>query len=450
MSAPLFDHRDTGRSEAVWSDAPGWALTCPVALTAGHGVRAVVVVAAHPDDETLGAGGAMASAYAAGIPVVVLLATDGEASHPASPTHSPERLVRLRVAEVRRALDRVVPGAELRRLQLPDGELARHEDELNTALEQLVDPLGAGCVLLAPWRADGHPDHEAAGRVAARCAERTGAVLGEYPVWAWHWAEDTDLPWEQVRTLSLDGTARLAKRAALGEHHTQVEPLSDLPGDEVLLTPAMLAHFERPFETFVDSGGTWRESVFERLHRVAADPWSVTSSRFEADKRARTLAVLPSGRFRRAFEPGCSVGELTAALADRCDEVLAVDVSATAVRAARERTRAMPTVRIEQRMVPQWWPTGRFDLVVLSEICYFLQPDALRHLLIRVRESLCEGGWVVVCDWRHPIDGWALDAAAVHQAARDLLDLPVAISDADDDVLLEVFGPAADPAGSGR
>lgn len=449
MTAPVFHHRDTGRSEADWLASPGWEQVRPVQLSSGAGTRGLVVLASHPDDETLGAGGAIALAHAAGIPVQVLIATDGEASHPQSPTHSPHELAALREVEVRHALSLLAPGCEVRHLRLPDCQLADHEQELQEALGKWVAELDVGCILLAPWRGDGHTDHAAAGRVAARVAQEYAAVLGEYPIWAWHWARDEDLPWAQLRSLPLDDATLQAKRAALAEHHTQVNPLSSLPGDETLLGPEMLEHFDRPFECFVDVDGRWDQSIFERLHVAADDPWSVRNSRYERRKREQTLDALPAGRFERAFEPGCSIGELTAALANRCDELLAVDVSATAVRAARARTAALSNVSIQQHAVPGWWPSDDFDLIVLSEVCYFLDADGLRQLLHKTRDSLRPGGHVLLCDWRHPIEGWALDADRVHRAAHEMLRLPTHSTLSTDDMVLEVLGPApADRGGS--
>lgn len=448
MTTPVFHHRDTGRSEADWLASPGWQQVRPIRLGAGVGTRGLVVLAAHPDDETLGAGGAIALAHAAGIPVQVLVATDGEASHPQSPTHSPQELAALRQAEVGHALSLLAPGCEVRHLRLPDGQLADHERELQDALGRWVAELDVGCVLLAPWREDGHPDHAAAGRVAARVAQEYAAALGEYPIWAWHWARDEDVPWSQLRSLPLDDATLLIKQAALAEHHTQVSPLSSQPGDETLLGPEMLEHFDRPFECFIDVDGRWDESIFERLHAAAVDPWSVRSSAYERRKREQTLDALPAGRFERAFEPGCSIGELTAALADRCDELLAVDLSATAVRAARARTAALPTVSIEQHAVPDWWPAGDFDLIALSEICYFLDVQGLRQLLLETRSSLRSGGHVLLCDWRHPIDGWALDADRVHRAAHEILRLPTHFTLSTDDMVLEVLGPAPGEGGA--
>ena len=248
-----FRHDRTGTPAARWAGA-----SLLDALPAAEPPGDVVVVAAHPDDETLGAGGLIAAAGRAGHRVEVAVLTAGEASHPASPTHTPERLAARRQAEVRRAVHLLHPHARLTMLALPDGGLAARESEIDTALERLLDAipdaaLAGAPTLVAPWRGDGHPDHEAAGRAAAALANRRGLALWEYPVWAWHWAAPGDgrLPWHRARRLALPGGALAAKRRATAAHLTQTRPLSDLPGDEVLLGPDVAAHFARHFEVFL-------------------------------------------------------------------------------------------------------------------------------------------------------------------------------------------------------
>ena len=88
------------------------------------------------------------------------------------------------------------------------------------------------------------------------------------------------------------------------------------------------------------------------------DPWGFTDRWYEQRKRAVTLASLPRPRFRRALEVGCSIGVLTSDLAPRCDALLALDVAGAAVALARERTRTLPSVRVEQMAVPAQWPRG--------------------------------------------------------------------------------------------
>jgi LmbE family N-acetylglucosaminyl deacetylase len=150
----------------------------------------------------------------------------------------------IRAEEARQAAQALGVAVELvHRLGLPDGGVAEQEDGLTSRLVEVVGD-GRGTVILAPWRRDGHPDHEAAGRAAAAAARRTGADLWEYPVWFWHWGSPEDAPWTTLSPFELDAQARTAKRAAIRAHASQVAPLSSLQGDETLLPPEFLAHFE--------------------------------------------------------------------------------------------------------------------------------------------------------------------------------------------------------------
>lgn len=440
MTVP-FHHLDAGRSEVRWLSDGRWNESSRLRMDAGGGIRRLVVLAAHPDDETLGAGGLMRASAAADIPVDVVIATDGEASHPDSPTHTPADLARLRRAEVAAAVAVLAPRAAVRYLGLRDGGLASEVDRLTAAIREHVGDLGVGAILVAPWRDDGHVDHDTVGAAAAQVARETGALLLEYPIWAWHWGERDDLPWSQLRVLPLDDETLAAKRRALATHVTQVAPLSDAPGDEVLLSPRMRTHFDRSFETFVDASGHAHEGIFERLHAVEDDPWQVRDSDYERRKRKLTLEMLPHERFSRGYEPGCSIGELSAALAARCDALVCQDVSETAVRQARARLAAYPQVQVRRGAVPADWPDGDFDLVMLSEIGYFLSATELDEMLRRTRMTLRPDGYVVLCHWAHPIDGWELDGAYVHARAAELLGLPVHQRLADPDALMEVFGP---------
>ena len=438
---PAFHHSDSGRPEEQWLIDGRWEGLPTVTIEPGKGIRRLIVLAAHPDDETLGAGGLLHQASRAGVPAEVIVASDGEASHPASPTYDRAGLARVRRAEVASAVAILAPGARVQHLGLPDGDLSGHGAAVAAALRERIADLGVGAVVVAPWRHDGHDDHDALGTVAAQVAEETGALLLEYPIWLWHWGAGEDVPWSLIRVLPLQAREQEVKRRALATHVSQIAPLSDAPGDEVLLGAGMMAHFDRPFETFVDASGRAGLELFERLHSAQGDPWQVRSSEYERRKRDLTLSLLPQGRFGRAYEPGCSVGELSAALAPLCDLLVCQDLSATAVREARTRLATYPQVDVRQGTVPQDWPEGEFDLIVLSEIGYFLSPSALEVVLHRARMTLRPGGYVELCHWAHPIDGWELDGRDVHARAEELLGLPVHARHADDDVLVEVFGP---------
>ena len=213
--------------------------------------RRLIVVAPHPDDEILGVGVTAARFAAAGVDVVVVAVTDGDASHPDSPTLTPERLAALRVEESRRACA-VLGLPEPVRVGLPDSGVHAHEERLTEAIVSAVrGGLAADCLVLSTWRGDGHPDHEAAGRAAAAACAATGARLAEYPVWTWHWAEPGDprVPWHRRRRVALTDAALAAKRAAVDEFVTQVAPLSDQPGDEEILPDWILDRLVTPEET---------------------------------------------------------------------------------------------------------------------------------------------------------------------------------------------------------
>lgn len=238
----------SGTPESAWEQ---WSLLDALPVLDVAPCSRAVVVAPHPDDESLAVGGLMACLLAAGSAVVLVTGTDGEASHPGSSVVTPEQLRSRRCAETDAALAALgggLPG-ELahQRLRLPDGGLALHEAELTAALVPLLGPQD-WCV--APLETDGHPDHDAGGRAALAACATTGARLLSYPLWVWHWArpQDTRVPWERAVRLPLDPEARRRKRAALACYPSQTEPLGPSPEDAAVVPPSDLAHFLRPDE----------------------------------------------------------------------------------------------------------------------------------------------------------------------------------------------------------
>jgi 2-polyprenyl-3-methyl-5-hydroxy-6-metoxy-1,4-benzoquinol methylase len=184
---------------------------------------------------------------------------------------------------------------------------------------------------------------------------------------------------------------------------------------------------------------------FDELYAGDDDPWGFERRWYERRKYALTLAALSRERYASAFEPGCSVGVLTAALADRCDRLLAVDAAAAPVATARARLADRPHVRVEQRAVPAHWPAGRFDLVVLSEVGYYLDPADLALLVTAAAESLDPGGDLVAVHWRYPVDDYPLRGDAVHAALAARPELARTCRHVEADFLLEVYArtPAA-------
>lgn len=180
-------------------------------------------------------------------------------------------------------------------------------------------------------------------------------------------------------------------------------------------------------------------AYFEAMFAGNDDPWRFKSRWYEARKRALTLAMLPRQRYASAFEPGCANGELSAALATRCDRLLISDGTPRAVDVARQRVQSLPHVEVIQAWVPGQWPAETFDLIVISELGYFLDPEALDALIDKVRTSLQPEATVLACHWRRSIEGCVLGGDDVHARIADRLDVPHLAGFSDADFLLDVW-----------
>jgi SAM-dependent methyltransferase len=156
-------------------------------------------------------------------------------------------------------------------------------------------------------------------------------------------------------------------------------------------------------------------SYFEEMYRHGPDPWDFETSWYEQRKYALTVAALPERRYRSCFEPGCSVGVLSALLAVRCDRLLSTDLSPVPLERARRRLAAWPGARVERRAVPEEWPQEVFDLVVLSEVAYYFDRPALDDLVGRTVVSTEHGGTVVAVHWRGDTD-YPLTGDEAHEA----------------------------------
>lgn len=183
---------------------------------------------------------------------------------------------------------------------------------------------------------------------------------------------------------------------------------------------------------------------FEALYAGSDDPWHFDGSWYEARKRRLLLAALPHERYARAFEPGCATGLLTAELAPRCGALLATDGADRALEVAGRRLERHAHVALRRMWVPDEWPEGAFDLIVLSEFVYYLAPADIDRLARRVRASLAPGGVVAACHWRRPIAGCALAGDAAHLRLETGMDLRRVVDATDADFRLGVWTAGAD------
>lgn len=398
--------------------------------------RRVVVVAAHPDDETLGVGGVLQALHAAGAHLSLVVATDGEAAYPDLDAAARAELGRVRRLELVAALRaQGLDGMAVTWLGLPDSGLAGNTDVLRAALVPLLAEADA---YLAPWPGDPHPDHRAAGLAAAAAAPVT--VHGwSYPIWMWAWLgpQDATIPWDRARSVRLDPAARAARRAAVDCFVSQVEPRAD--GAQPVLAEGLLEHVDREVDLVFREPRVGSAPVdrFAALY-AAGDPWS-TDHWYEVRKRAVVLASLPRAHYRSAFEPGCGAGELTVGLAERCDELWSTDPVAEAVNRARAAVAGQVGVGVEVVALPDGVPAGPLDLVVFSEVLYYLDDATVATTLDRVVAASAPGADIVAVHWR----GWPAeaprDAVATHRLLRDRLGGEVLVEHLDEHFLLQVL-----------
>ncbi|MGO1489508.1 MAG: PIG-L family deacetylase [Arachnia sp.] len=460
--APTFTHGDAGTPESVWWSSPHWDQVPLLDLSAvAKKFSRVVIVSAHPDDETLGAGGLLADLSEIGVPLTVVVATAGEKSQPNATKESQALMALQRRREVEQAVGCLAPAAHLLHLGLPDGDLVSHETQLGDEITRLSD---INTLILAPWIADGHPDHDASGRAAIAASSASGAAIAHFPIWLWHWDAPEHLPWEHlvIAETSLAGCWR--RRDAVACFTSQLHPAhagSDALDGAPILGASMKARSRRLVDVLIDENHalpmlTSRDRVHHTESRSArldtmydggSDPWNNCGSFYEERRRALVLAMLGAARYNRVLELGCADGFLTAALVDRANEVLAFDTSPRAVAAARINA---PSAAVHQGDLPGVIPGGaeRFDLIVLSEVGYFLSATELLATLRRARAVLSPGAELLLCHWQHPTKKVPLDGELVHQQARDFMGAQPRASYRDPDLCIEIWGDAPSVAAS--
>jgi LmbE family N-acetylglucosaminyl deacetylase/SAM-dependent methyltransferase len=434
-----FVHSGDGTDEAAWL-AQSWLQRLP-RLGLPPITTAIVVLAPHPDDETLGAGGLISAAAQAGHRVSVIVASDGAASHPLSGAMTPPEMAAVRASEVRAAVGQLGDDVDLILLGYPDGQLDRHVEALTDAVRSAM-PDGPTW-LLTTWRGDRHPDHEACAKVAeAAASDRLDVRRFEFPVWWWHWQPAGRMPVDLVdlaRRLDLGETHQRRKQRAIREFGSQLNPIGPEPADAPVLTASFTAHFERDFEVFFETGDhpARGNDYFEQLYQGRADPWHVAGRFYEDRRRSLIIAALAQPHFRRVFEPGCGNGELSVMLADRCAELICMDAATGAVETTTERLRAYPHARVACATLPRDWPAGSFDLIVVSEFAYF--STDLVGLAEQIHASLTDDGALVLVHWRWPAADHPYTAETVHATIAQFTDLHLVVEHTEADFILQVL-----------
>lgn len=152
---------------------------------------------------------------------------------------------------------------------------------------------------------------------------------------------------------------------------------------------------------------TWKPDVFETLFQKSDDPWGFETSLYEQKKLAKVLECIPTRPVSFALELGCAIGVSTLALAQYCKRIVSVDASETALEKAKKRCEGLGHVTFTKAFLPQDYPVlaaSGYDLVVISEILYFLSVRDIQRLAGMVTQSLMSTGSILIVNWTGPTD----------------------------------------------
>jgi SAM-dependent methyltransferase len=156
-------------------------------------------------------------------------------------------------------------------------------------------------------------------------------------------------------------------------------------------------------------------AFFDDKYLRNRDPWNFEKSNYEQARYHTILNELGDRIYARAFEPGCSVGVLTALLADRCNSIEATDISPRAVELARQRCRYLPHVNVTCGSLRITIPPGMFDLIVFSEIGYYFTEEELGRVVGLLAKKLEKDGAFLAVHWTGISEDHLLSGDRVHE-----------------------------------
>ena len=322
------------------------------------GATHLIVVAPHPDDETIALGGTIHDHLRRGGSCQIVAVTEGEAADSQASPEERAALALRRAAERAAALETVGAGAAgVDRLRYPDREVHAHLRTLERELAELFTDALRGresCLVVLPWREDPHDDHRACASAGVRAAIHAGVPYVETPIWGWY--DDQARRPASLRSYVAAPHQRRGGRPEARRAPLLPEPVRAPPGKPRACSSGGLLQRVR-HRLRGAAPMSVGAAFFDAMYARSDDPWGFTTRWYEARKYALTLAALPRARYRRVFEPGCAIGALTGRLAERADSVVAMDVSAGALAQAR-RAAFRPTSSWSRVRFPTTGPTA--------------------------------------------------------------------------------------------
>ncbi|GAB2700676.1 SAM-dependent methyltransferase [Mucilaginibacter koreensis] len=158
------------------------------------------------------------------------------------------------------------------------------------------------------------------------------------------------------------------------------------------------------------------ENYFNEVYHAHDDPWNFETSDYEREKYTATVNALPREKYENAFEIGCSIGVLSRMLADKCEKLLSVDVAEAPLVKARQRLQDKPQVTLQKMTVPNEFPEQEFDLVMMSEVGYYLSMPDLERLQQQIISHLKPGGQLMLVHWTPYVHDYPLTGDEVHES----------------------------------
>jgi LmbE family N-acetylglucosaminyl deacetylase/phospholipid N-methyltransferase len=388
-----------------------------------------LVLSPHPDDESLGCGGMIALLREKGIPVHVAFITDGGASHPNSLQFPPHKLAALRKQEATAACKVLgVDDDALYFFEQPDGNLSESLAEKSVILvEKLAKIIEKWKFksLFIPYKKDAHDDHRATWKLAQLAMQQSNHKLTciEYPIWLWKNGKKADYPdlseYNFFR-LNISGVNE-RKKSAIAAHRSQVTRFIDDDPEGFCLTPELLEPFLGNEEYFFfpkkDAAHSLTKNYFDKLYQQQTDPWNFEQSAYENEKYQETLKVLDA-HYNSALEIGCSVGVLTNQLAARCAKLLAVDISEKPLKIAEKRCENQQQVTFKALDISKEFPKNghdAYDLILISEMGYYLTEDKLLELYQNCQKNLNNQGQILLVHWTGFVEEYPLSGKEVHR-----------------------------------
>ena len=385
-----------------------------------------IFFAPHPDDESLGCGGMIAMLRAAQVPVTVVFMTSGSASHPNSKEYPAKKLAKTREQEAQAACAALgVEDEKVFFLHRQDSQmpflLNSEYSKLKSDIAAIVEQSERNTVFV-PWRRDPHGDHIASTKVILETLKehKIPVQIVEYPVWLWkngkphHWPDG-----DNVQPFRLNiSSVKNKKEKAIFCHQTQTSKLIADDPEGFILTPDLLEPFLGDYEYYLFSPGgnekTLTSEYFNRLYSDNNDPWNFENSHYEHEKYERSILALGERTYESTFEIGCSIGVLSEKLAQRTKKLLSIDISGIPINAAKERCAKLDHVSFEVMDVSRNFPNENFDLIVMSEVGYYLEKENLLHVFNEINTHLLPGGNFLMVHWTSYVGDYPLTGKQVH------------------------------------